>query len=83
MKGQSMTANRPYRDQSYEIFLQGIDAYKLKAPRRAPKALCAPGEDNDAALWLAGYDMERDEQRDLDRFNARPDFMDFDIPIWD
>lgn len=78
-----MEANRPHRDQSYEIFLQGIDAYKLKAPRRAPAHLNATGEDSDADLWLAGYDMERDEQCDLARFDARPEFMDFDIPIWD
>lgn len=65
--GATIETNRPHRDQSYEIFLQGIDAYKLKAPRRAPDQLDATGDDSDAALWLAGYDMERDEQRDLAR----------------
>jgi hypothetical protein len=57
--------NRPHRDQSYEIFLQGIDAAKLRHTRKAPSHLDATGPDSDAALWLAGYDMERDERRAL------------------
>lgn len=65
-----MNATRPHRDQSYEIFLQGIDAFRLKTPRRAPVQLDATGDDSDAALWLAGYDMERDERRDLARLAA-------------
>lgn len=63
-----MEANRPHRDEAYEIFLQGIDAYRLKQPRRAPSHFDANGGDSDAALWLAGYDNERDEQRLLIRW---------------
>lgn len=95
MKGLNMTFIRPHRDQSYEIFLQGIDACKLKSRRAPPDHLDATGDDSDAALWLAGYDMEREERQDLARAgysswrdqwardHASPQFMDYDIPIWD
>lgn len=59
--------DRPHRDHNYEIFLQGIDACKWRQPRRAPAQLDAEGPDSDAALWLAGYDMQRDERRALAR----------------
>ncbi len=57
--------DRPHRNHDYEIFLQGVDACKWRRPRRAPPQLDVAGPDSDAALWLAGYDMERDERRAL------------------
>ena len=61
-------ATRPHRDSSYEIFLQGIDAFRADAPRRAPERLDRKGEDSDAALWLAGYDSEKWEVTAIKRW---------------
>ena len=66
-----MTAGRPHSDKDREIFSQGIDAFRQGLPRRAPANLPA-GPDSDAAMWLAGFDIERDEWRALRKHGYDP-----------
>lgn len=68
------TANRPHRLADYELFCQGVDAFRLGHPRRAPPALTSTGPDSEQALWLNGYDMERDEYRALRKHNLEPEY---------
>lgn len=51
----------------YAIFLLGVAAYKAGHPRKPPEAITDTPED-DRALWLAGYDGEREETRTLHRY---------------
>ncbi len=50
----------------YEVFLRGVDAYSRGEARRAPA-----GFDADLRmLWIAGWDMEREELAALRRSGA-------------